>query len=189
MADDSPGRIWDKSRRQPGQYRTWYNRNPPPFLQNLCHQKSLVFKTQDRINESDSFWWIFRSVADTGCLFGTFYPSLPDPGSRIQQQQQKMREKKLFSYFFCSHKYHKMENNLIFEQAEKKMLSQFTWNYSTFYPKIVTKLSKYGFGIRNPISGIRKKPIPDPRSRGQKGIGSWIRIRNTDLYIEYRTES
>jgi hypothetical protein len=28
-------------------------------------------------------------------------------------------------------------------------------------------------------SGIRKKPIPDPGSRGQKGTGSWIRIRNS----------
>jgi hypothetical protein len=28
-------------------------------------------------------------------------------------------------------------------------------------------------------SGIRKKRIPDPGSRGQKGTGSRIRIRNT----------
>jgi hypothetical protein len=28
-------------------------------------------------------------------------------------------------------------------------------------------------------SGIRKKPNPDPGSRGQKGTGSRIRIRNT----------
>jgi hypothetical protein len=28
-------------------------------------------------------------------------------------------------------------------------------------------------------SGIRKKPIPDPGSGGQKGTGSQIRIRNT----------
>jgi hypothetical protein len=37
------------------------------------------------------------------------------------------------------------------------------------------------FRIRDPISGIRKKPIPDPGSgpRGQKGTGSRIRIRNT----------
>jgi hypothetical protein len=28
-------------------------------------------------------------------------------------------------------------------------------------------------------SGIRKKPILDPGSRGQKGTGSRIRIRNT----------
>jgi hypothetical protein len=34
-------------------------------------------------------------------------------------------------------------------------------------------------GIRDPRSGIRKKPIPDPGSRGQKGTGSRIRIRNT----------
>jgi hypothetical protein len=30
-------------------------------------------------------------------------------------------------------------------------------------------------------SGIRKNPIPDPRSRSQKGTGSRIRIRNTDF--------
>jgi hypothetical protein len=30
-------------------------------------------------------------------------------------------------------------------------------------------------------SGIRKKSIPDPGSRGQKGTGSRILIRNTDL--------
>jgi hypothetical protein len=31
-----------------------------------------------------------------------------------------------------------------------------------------------GSGIRDPRSGIRKKPIPDPGSRGQKGTGSRI---------------
>jgi hypothetical protein len=30
-------------------------------------------------------------------------------------------------------------------------------------------------------SGIRKKPIPEPGSRGQKGTGSRIRIHNTAL--------
>jgi hypothetical protein len=33
-------------------------------------------------------------------------------------------------------------------------------------------------------SGIRKKPIPDPGSRGQKGTGSRIRIRSTAVYEE-----
>jgi hypothetical protein len=37
-----------------------------------------------------------------------------------------------------------------------------------------------GSGIWDPRSGIRKKPIPDPGSRGQKGTGS--RIRNTESY-------
>jgi hypothetical protein len=32
-------------------------------------------------------------------------------------------------------------------------------------------------------SGIRKKPIPDPGSGGQKGTGSRIRIRNTDIKL------
>jgi hypothetical protein len=40
-----------------------------------------------------------------------------------------------------------------------------------FTQKVVTKLSKipYEFGIRDPRSGIRNKPIPDPGCRGQKG--------------------
>jgi hypothetical protein len=34
-------------------------------------------------------------------------------------------------------------------------------------------------------SEIRKKPIPDPGSRGQKGTGSRIRIRNTGRETEH----
>jgi hypothetical protein len=34
----------------------------------------------------------------------------------------------------------------------------------------------WGSGIRDP-----GKPLPDPGSRGQKGAGSQIRIRNTDF--------
>jgi hypothetical protein len=46
-----------------------------------------------------------------------------------------------------------------------------------FPQKIVSKLSK--IWVWDPRSGIRKKPILDPGSRGQKGSGSRIRIRNT----------
>jgi hypothetical protein len=35
-------------------------------------------------------------------------------------------------------------------------------------------------------SGIRKKPIPDPGSRGQKGTRSRIRIRNTAFAKRYK---
>ena len=51
-----------------------------------------------------------------------------------------------------------------------------------FLPKKFSICSQiYGFGIRDPRSGIRKNLflIPDPESRGQKGTGSRIRIRNT----------
>ncbi len=37
-------------------------------------------------------------------------------------------------------------------------------------------------------SGIRKKPIPDPESRGQKGTGSRIQIRNTEKISEFEHE-
>jgi hypothetical protein len=43
-----------------------------------------------------------------------------------------------------------------------------------FTQKIVIKLLKDGFRIRDPRSGIQKKPIPDPGTRGQKGTGSQI---------------
>ncbi len=44
-----------------------------------------------------------------------------------------------------------------------------------------------GSGIRDPRSGIRKKPIPDPGSRGQKAPDPWSRIliRNTGAYPDH----
>jgi hypothetical protein len=46
-----------------------------------------------------------------------------------------------------------------------------------FTQKMVVKLSK--IWVWDPGSEIRKKPIPDPGSRGQKGTGFQIRISNT----------
>jgi hypothetical protein len=46
-------------------------------------------------------------------------------------------------------------------------MNQFTKNYSTYYLNIVTKLSK--IWVWDPRSGIRKKPVLDSGSRGQKG--------------------
>jgi hypothetical protein len=55
---------------------------------------------------------------------------------------------------------------------QKKKIWPISKNYRTFYPKIVTKLSK--IWVWNLGSAIRKKPIPDPGYRDQKGTGSWI---------------
>jgi hypothetical protein len=62
------------------------------------------------------------------------------------------------------------------------MLANFERIIKLFTQNIVTKLSKVW--VWDPGSEIRKKPIPDPGSRGQKGTGSRIRIRNTDLHAK-----
>jgi hypothetical protein len=50
-----------------------------------------------------------------------------------------------------------------------------------FFKKLSLSSQKYGFGIRDPRSGIRdpEKPLPDSGSRDQNGTGTRIRIRNT----------
>jgi hypothetical protein len=66
---------------------------------------------------------------------------------------------------------------------KKKIWANFLRIIELFTQKIVSKLSK--IWVWDPGSGIRKKPVPDPGSRGQKGTGSRIRIRNTDNYRKY----
>jgi len=87
------------------------------------------------------------------------------PGSKISNK--RGAKKKIVIFVFCSHKYHKIENYFIFELA-KKNLVQLTKNYKNFPPKIVIKLSKYGFrsGFRDP--GSEKKPIFGFRIPGSK---------------------
>jgi hypothetical protein len=58
---------------------------------------------------------------------------------------------------------------------KKKIWTNFPRIIEDFTQKIVTKPSK--IWVWDPGSEIRKKPIPDPGSRDQKGTGS--RIRNT----------
>jgi hypothetical protein len=64
---------------------------------------------------------------------------------------------------------------------KKNIWANFRRTIELFTPEIVTKLSKMWFGIRDPRSVIRdpEKKTPDPGSRGQKGTGYRIRIRNT----------
>ncbi len=88
------------------------------------------------------------SVADPGCLYRIpdpdLYPSLiPDLGSRIKKQQQKRGVKKFVVVpFFCSHKFHIIENYFIFEMLKKIILANFQRIIELFSQKIVRKLSK-----------------------------------------------
>jgi hypothetical protein len=78
------------------------------------------------------------------------------------------------------HKFHKkIVNYFSFEVLKKKIWANFQRIIELFTKEIVKKLLK--IWSWDPGSGIRKKPIPEPGSRGQKApnTGSRIRIRNT----------
>ncbi len=108
---------------------------------------------------------------------------IPDPGSRIQKQQQKTGVKNFFlsnHTVFCSHKFHKTEYYFTFDMLKENIWPNFPRIFEVFTQKIVTKHSK--IWVRDLGSGKNLFRIPDPGSRGQKGTGSRIRIRNTGFY-------
>jgi hypothetical protein len=71
-----------------------------------------------------------------------------------------MDEKKFCHTFFCSHKFHKIENYFIFEMLKKIIWTSFQRIIELFTQKFVIKLLKFwvwdpGSEIRDPRSGIR----------------------------------
>ncbi len=60
---------------------------------------------------------------------------------------------------------------------KKKMWANFQRIVEVYTQKFFNMLSN--IWVWDPGSEIRKKPIQDPGSRGQKSTGSRIRIRNT----------
>ena len=123
------------------------------------------------------------SVADPGCLSRIrdpdFYSSrIPDP-----KTARKRWVKIIFlSYFFCSHKFHIIENYFIFEMLKKKIWA----NFHRTTRKIVTKLSK--IWIWDPGSGKNLFRIPDPGVKKAPDPGSRIRIRNTAAKYKSRVQ-
>ncbi len=101
-----------------------------------------------------------------------FYPSrIPDPGSRFQKQQQKRGVKNFCCHiFFAATNFTKLKI-IIFELLKNKIWAYFQWITEKLSP---SSSQKYGFGIRDPW-----KAYPGSQTRGQKGTGSRIRIRNT----------
>ncbi len=92
------------------------------------------------------------------------------PGSRIlifTHPGSRDRWKKISCHIFLySHKFHKIVNYFSFEVLKKKIWANFQRIIELFTKKIVKKRLK--IWSLDPRSGIRKKPIPDPGSRGQK---------------------
>ncbi len=89
-----------------------------------------------------------------------FYPSrIPDPKTATKERG----EKNLLSYFFFSHKFHKIVNYFIFELLKNKIWSNFQRFRELFIQIIVTKLSKIWFW--DPGSGKNQSRIPDQGSK------------------------
>jgi hypothetical protein len=65
---------------------------------------------------------------------------------------------------------------------KKKIWPNFPRIIEVFTQKIVTKPSK--IWVWDPGSGKNLFRNPDPGSRGQKGTGSRIRIRNTGMHTQ-----
>jgi hypothetical protein len=132
---------------------------------------------------------MFRQMAVTYSVLrirdvypGSLILIFTDPGSQIPDPEtatKEMGEKNCCYTFFCSHKFHSIENYFIFEMAKKKIWTNYQRIIELFTQKIVSKLSK--IWVWDPRSEIQNKPILDPGSRGQKGTGSRIRIHNTGL--------
>jgi hypothetical protein len=89
-------------------------------------------------------------------------------------------KKNLLSYFFCSHKFHKIEYYVIFEMLKKKIWANFQRIVEVFTQKIFNMLSNIwvwdpGSEIRDPektyfgsrIQGSKRHKIPDSGSRIQ----------------------
>ncbi len=106
------------------------------------------------------------SVADPGCLsrIHIFFHL----GSRIQQNKRienfLIHCRSLPLFVAINFTKLKLFN---FLHSYRKYFSQFTQNLIIFNPQIVTKLLEIYVRSR-----IRKKPILDPRYRGQKSTGS-----------------
>ncbi len=115
--------------------------------------------------------YIVGSVADPGCL-----SRILDLGCRILDPKTatKQRGKKISCHtFFVEKNFTKLKIILFLKWWRIKFWPIFK-EYRTLLKKLSLNSQKYGFGIRNPQPGIRKKPIPDPGSRDQKGTGSRI---------------
>ncbi len=117
---------------------------PLPLFAFLPFVPSSSYKHKQKVNVPSSLTKLFltSSVADPGSWFGSW---ISDSVSRIQSNNNNKRggEKSKFCFtFFCSHKFHKIENWYIFEQVQKKMLSNWQRIILLFSQKIVTKLAE-----------------------------------------------
>ncbi len=123
--------------------------------------------------------WRIRDVYPGSRILIFTHPGsrISDLGSRIPDPKTATKERgenNLLSYLFLKPQISQKWNLFCVWIAN---LANFQRIIELFMQKIVIKLSK--IWCWDPGSEIRKNPIQDPGSRGLKGTGSRIRIRNT----------
>jgi hypothetical protein len=110
---------------------------------------------------------------------GSWFLSNPDP--RSNNSTNRGGGKIFLSSIFCRHKYRKIINNFIFEQAKKFFSSQKTVKIIVrFTQTFVIKLSKDGFGFWDLGSQIKGQkgngfqiPDPDPQQWNNLYLAFW----------------
>jgi hypothetical protein len=115
---------------------------PPPAF-GLIYEVAILVSQDGR-----DIFVIFTGTTNVQCCGSGMF--IPDPDfypSRIPYPKTATKErgeKKIFHTFFCSHKFHKIENYryLIFEMLKKKLWASFQKIIELFTQKVITKLSK-----------------------------------------------
>ncbi len=109
---------------------------------------------------------LYHSVADPGCLsriliFTHSGSRIQDPGSKNSNKREGVK-KKFVILLFVATNFTKLKIILFLKCGRKKNWAYFQRIIEVVTQKIVTKLSKYGFGTK-------RHRIQDPGSRIQQG--------------------
>jgi hypothetical protein len=111
-----------------------------------------------------------NSVADPGCLSRIRLFSIPDPGSELSPSR--------------------IPDPNCLPPGSRIRIKEFKYFNPQKTKKWFISSRKYdpGCSYRIPDPDADFLPIPDPGSRGQKGTGSRIRIRNTGYKVKKKTQ-
>ncbi len=145
-----------------------------------------------------SFFCDVISVADPGCLSRIpdpdFYPSrISDPGSKNSSKREGWK-KICGQTIFVATNFAKLNIILFWIRWRKKFGPIFQESFNFLPKKLSPSPQKYGFGIRDPRSGIRdrEKTYSGSRIQGSKrhrsripDPGSWSATLNVILYSKY----
>ncbi len=102
---------------------------------------------------------------------GSWFLPIPDPGSKNSNKRQGWKNN-FVKPFFVATNFTKL-HIILFLICWRKKFGPISQELLKFLPqKLSPSPQKYGFGIRDPRSGIRKKPIPDPGVKNAPDPGS-----------------